>query len=249
MNTEQERAQLLPCPFCGGEATLKQYRSDGLRIECQSCRIRYEQRWLYKNRDWLTAQMAKTWNTRVALQSQSMPPEISRDLLGRIVDQLFGGAIEDTTVIEDIYRVIACEFALQSQSMPAKEWLKELAAMVDLCYTREEILSHASKHPALQSQDREDAPFLQESDQHDLHRFIETTEDGEGYDIGKDRIKRLAELGVVSNHGFGRYSVTAFGYWCHENHWHQNPSLPLKTIDERNAQASIDHARRIEGEA
>lgn len=101
---------------------------------------------------------------------------------------------------------------------------------------------------ALQSQDREDTPFLQEDDQHALHRFIETTEDGQGYDIGKDRIKRLAELGVVSNQGFGRYSVTAFGYWAHERYWHQNPSLPLKTIDEHNAEAAKDARRRIEGE-
>jgi hypothetical protein len=36
-----------------------------------------------------------------------LPPEIPRDLLGKIVDEVFDGAIEDATVIEDIYRVIA----------------------------------------------------------------------------------------------------------------------------------------------
>jgi hypothetical protein len=36
-----------------------------------------------------------------------LPPEISRELLGQIVDEVFDGAIEDATVIEDIYRVIA----------------------------------------------------------------------------------------------------------------------------------------------
>lgn len=36
-----------------------------------------------------------------------LPPEISRELLGQVVDEVFGGAIEDATVIEDIYRVIA----------------------------------------------------------------------------------------------------------------------------------------------
>ena len=75
--------------------------------------------------------------------------------------------------------------------------------------------------------------FLMESDQHLLHRFIETTEDDESYDIGKDAVKRLAEIGVLSNHGFGRYSVTMFGYWVHEHFWHQNPSLPLKTNADR----------------
>ncbi|MFI8981446.1 hypothetical protein [Ectopseudomonas khazarica] len=37
----------------------------------------------------------------------AMPPEIPRNLLGKIVDELFGGAIEDTSAIEDVYRVIA----------------------------------------------------------------------------------------------------------------------------------------------
>lgn len=159
--------------------------------------------------------------------------------------------------------------ALQSQSKAdPTEWMKQhealmhrvsKAAMV-LGYggtingaTAEQALENAETalldHArALQSQDAEDAKFLQEDDQHDLHRFIETTEDGQGYDIGKDRIKRLAELGVVSNQGFGRYSVTAFGYWAHERYWHQNPSLPLQTIDEHNTEAA-ESARRVEGEA
>lgn len=96
---------------------------------------------------------------------------------------------------------------------------------------------------------RKDAQFLQEDDLHSLYRFIETTEDCQEYDIGKERVQRLAELGVVSNQSFGRYSVTAFGYWVHERYWHQNPSLPLKTNDEHNAQAAIDARRRIEGES
>ena len=80
-----------------------------------------------------------------------------------------------------------------------------------------------------------DAPiaYLQEADQHLLHRFIETTEDDESFDIGKDAVKRLANLGVVESCGFGRYGVTMFGYWVHENFWHQNPSLPLKTNADR----------------
>lgn len=80
-----------------------------------------------------------------------------------------------------------------------------------------------------------EALFLQEQDQCDLHCFIETTGDDEGYDIGKDTISRLAELGVVRNCGFGRYSVTAFGYWAHERYWEQRPSLPLETNIDRDA--------------
>lgn len=79
--------------------------------------------------------------------------------------------------------------------------------------------------------------FLQEEDQRALDRLIETLEDNEGFDIGKDAIKRLANIGVVESLGFGRYGVTMFGYWVHEHHWHQNPSLPLKTNLDRDADA------------
>lgn len=88
-----------------------------------------------------------------------------------------------------------------------------------------------------------DAGFLQENDYHLLHRFIETSEDDESYDIGKDAIRRLAELGVVQSHGFGRYSVTMFGHWVHERYWHQNPGLPLMTNSDR------DRAKRAALEA
>ena len=57
----------------------------------------------------------EAWKARAALQSQPRQPEISRGLLGKIVDEVFDGAIEDASVIEDIYRVIARETALQSQ--------------------------------------------------------------------------------------------------------------------------------------
>lgn len=79
--------------------------------------------------------------------------------------------------------------------------------------------------------------FLSEADQGWLHRFIETTDDDESYDIGKDAIKRLAELGVVQSHGFGRYSVTSFGWWAHEVYWEQSPSLPLQTNSDRDRAA------------
>lgn len=96
-----------------------------------------------------------------------------------------------------------------------------------------------------------DAPiaYLQEADQHLLHRFIETTEDDESFDIGKDAVKRLANLGVVENCGFGRYGVTMFGYWVHEHFWHQNPSLPLKTNADRDLERRAAMAATKEGGA
>lgn len=52
-----------------------------------------------------------------------LPSEIPRDLMARIVDEVFDGAIEDATVIEDVYRVIAsyqqaCEHSADGAKEP-----------------------------------------------------------------------------------------------------------------------------------
>lgn len=127
---------------------------------------------------------------------------------------------------------------MKTVNIPIK-WLNELLA---LCgpedhELRERVMVFAAPQAQADARDAVQTPFLQESDQHLLHRFIETTEDDESYDIGKEGVKRLAELGVISNHGFGRYSVTMFGYWAHEQFWHQKPSLPLKTNADRDREA------------
>lgn len=79
--------------------------------------------------------------------------------------------------------------------------------------------------------------YLNPADLGDLMRFQETTEDDEGYDIGKPAIKRLAELGVVQSHGFGKYSLTEFGGFVLDHMFGQNPALPLMTNEDRNRAA------------
>jgi hypothetical protein len=52
-----------------------------------------------------------------------MTNEISRDLLGKIVDEVFDGGLEDASVIEDIYRVVKREEGLSpSVVVKALEW-------------------------------------------------------------------------------------------------------------------------------
>lgn len=79
--------------------------------------------------------------------------------------------------------------------------------------------------------------FITDDDFAILFRFNEQLEDGDadGYTTSKDDVKRMSELGVIQNHGFGRYSVTAFGSWLIETEFDQSPSLPLKTVAEYNA--------------
>ena len=40
------------------------------------------------------------------------------------------------------------------------------------------------------------------------HRFMETCEDGEGYDVPKQMMRRLAEIGLVRHVGGGYYEAT-----------------------------------------
>lgn len=70
--------------------------------------------------------------------------------------------------------------------------------------------------------------YLQAEDLQWLQRFKGTTEDDQSYDVPKDSMKRLAELGVVRSEGFGRYSITAFGTHVADPS-DQFAQLPLKT--------------------
>ena len=78
--------------------------------------------------------------------------------------------------------------------------------------------------------------FLSDDDFAMLFCFHTQCDDdcADGYTARKDDISRMAELGVVRNHGFGRYSVTSFGMWLIETQFTQNPSLPLKTAKQYN---------------
>lgn len=81
-DTEQERAELLPCPFCGGEAFMEEhpphkhsdwlvkmgmpeYSAGSFTIECVAC----ECGMIHESRDGVVA----AWNRRAALQSQDDP--------------------------------------------------------------------------------------------------------------------------------------------------------------------------------
>lgn len=58
---------------------------------------------------------------------------------------------------------------------------------------------------------RPEVELLQPDDMAALRRFYECCEDSQPYDVPKDRMKRLAELGAVQWCGGARYSLTSFG--------------------------------------
>lgn len=52
---------------------------------------------------------------------------------------------------------------------------------------------------------------LKKQQERDILRFYDTCEDGQGYDVPKDRMKSLARLGLIRSTGFSRYEITDAG--------------------------------------
>lgn len=63
----------------------------------------------------------------------------------------------------------------------------------------------------LRSRDSLAAALLDENELAALRRFNETCEDGEGYDVPKAIMRRLAEIGVVRRTSGSYYEITEFG--------------------------------------
>jgi hypothetical protein len=53
--------------------------------------------------------------------------------------------------------------------------------------------------------------------------------DADGHTLSKEQTRRLCELGVLRNVGFGRSEMTAFGGVLFDQYWEQSRSLPLRT--------------------
>lgn len=75
------------------------------------------------------------------------------------------------------------------------------------------------------------AAMLTQQDIEDIVRLDDQIADGDGYSMPRDRMRRLAELGLVRHHSAGRYSITAFGRWA-AGVWTE---LPLLSDEERSA--------------
>lgn len=88
--------------------------------------------------------------------------------------------------------------------------------------------------------------YLQKNDLSNLKRFNETCEDSQPYDVPKDKMQRLAELGVVRRHSKNYYSITSFGmYVLNQND--ELLKLPLKTQSDHDAEFRFSLANKIRG--
>jgi hypothetical protein len=75
---------------------------------------------------------------------------------------------------------------------------------------------------------------LQPQDLADLERLDDLFSDGEGWDLPKERMQRLAELGVIRRTTRDHYSITSFGRYCLGR---ADFPFPLKTVEEFNRAA------------
>jgi hypothetical protein len=94
--------------------------------------------------------------------------------------------------------------------------------------------------------------FLSPADLSNLTTFYDQLNDGDadGFTLRKESRERLTELGCIYKSGKGLWSPTAFGAWLVESDFEQNPSLPLRTVEEYNSLANeVIRARLEEGES
>lgn len=114
------------------------------------------------------------------------------------------------------------ETAAHALAIDALGWLGKQPAVAGFVYSPDWPASlQATQHE-----------WLQKHDLADLERFAETSDDGQSYDIGKEAVKRLADFGCIQSHGFGQYSLTAFGRYV-LNEWRE---LPFRTNTDRDAE-------------
>ncbi len=60
-----ENNDLLPCPFCGGKAEIKQTGKLRMKVKCKSCLMGLEQTVIRNTLEWLELKMIESWNSRV----------------------------------------------------------------------------------------------------------------------------------------------------------------------------------------
>lgn len=91
----------------------------------------------------------------------------------------------------------------------------------------------------------EPLPSLAEADLKWLKRFKETTEDDQSYDVPKEHMTRLVELGALRWCGGSRYAITAFGEFAADPGGQFSGALPLKTYDDHMAMSNTEYRTRI----
>lgn len=90
-------------------------------------------------------------------------------------------------------------------------------------------------------------PHIQGRDLDALLRFNETCEDGEGYDIGDEAMRRLVEIGLASKGPHGIRNITPFGQWVIDASNGEVDLEPLKTEEDHFTESALRMAELRDG--
>lgn len=116
---------LMPCPFCGGEATLRPQgnaytKSRKITVKCKDCRVELTHAAIHYGFDWLAEKIERDWNRRAAPQPQggALTDEQIREVAVDYCRFVFPGvySIREFDCEEDFFN---CVRAIVAQSAPS----------------------------------------------------------------------------------------------------------------------------------
>lgn len=132
---------LLPCPFCGYKAEINFVGRNGVEIKCPSCVIKYKQKTIRHDTDWLKKRMTETWNKRQP-QSPSVSPvaamsgeEMKKTILKKAMSKKYCSATRFDFLDEDEIPMIYK--AMDLYAAQRDETIRELKLLIEKMYFSE----------------------------------------------------------------------------------------------------------------
>jgi len=92
---------------------------------------------------------------------------------------------------------------------------------------------------ALAQPEQEPVAWLSDDERKAFQRFYETWDDGEGYDVPKPMMKRLAQIGVIHHISRGLYDITKFGHSLLDYATSSHPPVPTAQPKELEQEISV----------
>ena len=87
--------------------------------------------------------------------------------------------------------------------------------------------------------EQEPVAWLSDDERKAFQRFYETWDDGEGYDVPKPMMKRLAQIGVIHHISRGLYDITKFGHSLLGYATSSHPPVPTAQPKELEQEISV----------
>ena len=93
--------------------------------------------------------------------------------------------------------------------------------------------------PVITQPEQEPVAWLSDDERKAFQRFYETWDDGEGYDVPKPMMKRLAQIGVIHHISRGLYDITKFGHSLLGYATSSHPPVPTAQPKELEQEISV----------